>query len=102
MHIIVIIALARDVILIDFTMNCKRLLCLGLRSVSYIYICFVLLLLFFFGGGGGGTAQHSSGSFHIQQTSSNTMSSLFLCRLHEDISGALHNLKEVFNFRQCL
>ncbi len=48
MHIIVIIALARDVILLDFTMNCKRLLCLGLRSVSYIFICFSC------GGGGGG------------------------------------------------
>ncbi len=53
MHIIVIIALARDVILIDFTMNCKRLLCLGLRSVSYIFICFVVVFL----GGGHCTAQ---------------------------------------------
>ncbi len=54
MHIIVIIALARDVILIDFTMNCKRLLCLGLRSVSYIFICFVVVVFF---GGGHCTAQ---------------------------------------------
>lgn len=91
MHIIFIIALARDVIFIDFTINCARLLCLGLRSVSYILICFFFFL-----------DCTALGVFAYNRPAVIQCHFSFLYRIHEDISGALHNLKEVFNFRQCL